>query len=147
MADQDAGGMTELDRRKRDLEVLQALYARWSRGDFSFIEPFAEDLVWAPADALESGEYKGIEEMNKSFKTFLEAWEEFQIKATEVIPFAGGKYVVMQVFRGKGKSSGAETEGTSGLVITMRDGGIARMEGYWDRDAALKAADADAGAG
>ncbi len=51
-----------------------------------------------------------------------------------------GKYVVMQLFQGKGKASGLESEERSAAVVTMRDGLIAHMEGFWDRDAALRAA-------
>ena len=51
-----------------------------------------------------------------------------------------GRFVVMQLFRGKGKASGVESEGRSAAVVTMRDGLIARMEGFWDCDAALRAA-------
>lgn len=43
-----------------------------------------------------------------------------------------GRYVVMQLFRGKGKASGLESEERSAAVVTMRDGLIARMEGFWD---------------
>jgi ketosteroid isomerase-like protein len=46
----------------------------------------------------------------------------------------------MQLFRGTGKASGLESEERSACVVTMRDGLIARMEGFWDSDAALQAA-------
>jgi ketosteroid isomerase-like protein len=45
----------------------------------------------------------------------------------------------MQLFRGKGKASGLESENRSAAVATMQDGLIVRMEGFWDRDAALQA--------
>jgi ketosteroid isomerase-like protein len=60
-----------------------------------------------------------------------------------LIAGSNGRYVVMQLFRGKGKASGLESEQRSAAVATMRDGLIARMEGYWDRDAALKAAEVE----
>jgi ketosteroid isomerase-like protein len=44
------------------------------------------------------------------------------------------------VFRGKGKASGLESEERSAAVVTMQDGLIARMEGFWDRDVAMQAA-------
>ena len=105
----DLGPMSALEQKRRDLEVLQALYAHWQRGDFGFTEAFADDVTWVPADALETGEYTGLDELRENWRTWLQAWDEFQIKATEVIPATEGRYVVMQVFRGKGKASGAES--------------------------------------
>jgi ketosteroid isomerase-like protein len=137
--------MKGIEQAKRDLETLEALYARWARGDFANTDAFTEDVVWVPTGAPESGVFTGIEELTKSWRGFLQAWEELRISAKEVIPGSGGKYVVMQVFRGKGKSSGVETEGKTAVFFTMRDGKVARMEGYWDRDAALRAAGIDKG--
>ena len=98
-------------------------------------------MVWAPADALESGEYTGVGEIREAWRTWLQAWEPpFRIRATEIIPAAEGKYVVIQVFSGKGKSSGIESEESTTLLATLRDGKVARMEGYWDRDEAFRAA-------
>ena len=131
---------TELDRQKRDIEVLRELYSHWERGDFTYWEAFAEDYTWTAVDAVESGEYTGIAEIRAAWRTWLQSWDGFSVEAEEVVAGPDGRYVVMQVFRGKGKASGLETEGHSAAVATMRDGLIARMEGYWDRDAALRAA-------
>ena len=141
MAEEPGEDRSALEQRERDLEALQALYAHWERGDFDFADVFAEDMVWAPADALEAGEYTGVGEIKKAWRTWLQSWEPpFRIRATEIIPGTEGKYVVMQVFSGKGKSSGVESEESTGLVVTLREGKITRMEGYWDRDEAFRAA-------
>ena len=144
MSSEEGTGMSALDRQRRDLEVMQGLYARWERGDFGYDEPFADDIVWVPSGLLDSGEFRGAEAMREQWQGYLQAWREFRIKAVEVIPGADGKYVVVQVFRGTGKASGATTEGRTALVITMRDGKIARMEGFWEREEALRAAGIEA---
>jgi ketosteroid isomerase-like protein len=89
---------------------------------------------------IESGEYTGFAEVSPAWRTWLQAWDDFCIEAEEMIAGPDGRYVVMQLFRGKGKASGLESEERSAVVVTMQDGLIARMEGYWDRDAALQAA-------
>ena len=138
-----AEGNTELERQNRDLEVLRKLYSHWERGDFTYWEPFADDYVWTAVDTFESGEFTGIDEVRASWRTWLQAWDGFTVKAEEVIAGSDGRYVVMQLFRGTGKASGLESEERSAAVVTMRDGLIARMEGFWDRDAALRAAGVD----
>jgi len=141
MAEEGSGAVSALERRKRELETLEALYARWARGDFTSAEFFADDVVWVHDELPEGGgEFHGIRAMAAQWRRYLDAWSAFQIKAVEVIPGEAGRYVVTQLFRGKGKSSGAVTEGRTAVAITMRDGKIARMEGYWDRDEALRAA-------
>lgn len=139
MVDIPIGG-SALEQRKQDLEVLQALYAKWARGDFTNAAFFAEDIVWVPEGIDVSGEYRGLRAMSEQWRTYLDAWSVFQIKAVEVIPASTGQYVVVQLFRGKGKSSGAVTEGRTAVLFTMRDGKIARMEGYWEPDDARRAA-------
>jgi ketosteroid isomerase-like protein len=133
-------GGSALEQRKRELEALQALYARWARGDFTAAEFFADDVVWVPQGIDVDGEFHGVRAMAEQWRDYLTAWSQFQIKAVEVIPASAGQYVVVQIFRGKGKSSGAVTEGRTAVVITMRDDKIARMEGYWERDDAFRAA-------
>ena len=130
----------ELDGQARDLEVIRELYSHWERGDFEYREAFTEDYVWEAVDAVESGEYKGITEVRAAWRDWLQAWDWFTVAAEELIVGADGRYVVMQLFRGTGKASGLESEGHSAAVVTMRNGRISRMEGYWDRDAALRAA-------
>jgi ketosteroid isomerase-like protein len=132
--------VSALEEGKRDLETLEALYARWARGDFTSAEAFSDDIVWVPEGIDVSGEYRGIRAMAEQWRQYLEAWSVFQIKPRQVIPGPAGRYVVTQVFRGKGKLSGAVAEGRSAVFFTMRDGKIARMEGYWAREDALRAA-------
>ena len=130
----------ELDRKNRDVEVLREVYSHWERGDFTHWDSFADDYVWKAVDALDPGEYRGMAAVTAAWRTWLQAWDGFSIEAEDVVAGSDGRYVVMQLFRGKGKTSGLESEERSAAVVTMRDGLIARMEGFWDRDAALQAA-------
>ena len=126
--------------RDRDLNVLREVYSRWERGDFSSWEAFADDYVWKAADGPEVGEYTGMAEITASWRTWLQAWDGFSVEAEEIVAGSDSRYVVMQLFRGKGKASGIESEERTAVVVTMRDGLIAAMEGFWDLDAALRAA-------
>ena len=46
----------ESDRR-RDIEVIRAVYSRWELGDFTSWEAFADDYIWVSAEieVLDSG--------------------------------------------------------------------------------------------
>jgi ketosteroid isomerase-like protein len=135
--------MIIVEERERDLAVLRDHYARWARGDFSGGEVYADDLVWLPRE-LDGGEYGGVEQATAQWRGFLQSFSlGFRIEAEEIIPSSGDRYLVMQRFHGIGKASGVETEGRNALLITMRDGKIARMEGFWDIAAALRVAGID----
>jgi ketosteroid isomerase-like protein len=130
--------------RERDLAVLRAHYARWAKGDFSDAEVYADDLVWIPGDVLDGGEYAGVERATGSWRRFLQSFAPgFWIEAEQIIPASEDRYLVMQRFHGIGKASGVETEGKNALIITMTDGKIARMKGFWDIEAALREAGVD----
>jgi ketosteroid isomerase-like protein len=131
------------DPQDRDVEVLRELYSHWERGDFSYRDAFTDDYVWKPVDAPESGEHTGIAEVSAAWRGWLQAWDGFSVEAEEIIAGSDGRYVVMQLFRGTGKASGLESEERSAAVATMRGGLIARMEGYWNRDAALRAVEVE----
>jgi ketosteroid isomerase-like protein len=133
---------------ERDVETLRSLYSEWARGEFDNPDYFTDDVVWDPgSDSLEGGEFTGKEQMSRNWRGFLQAFSPgFRIEAEEIIAGSEGRYAVMQLFEGTGKASGAETRGKTALVITMRDGKIARMHGFLDREAALRAAGIDADA-
>ncbi|MFL5905993.1 MAG: nuclear transport factor 2 family protein [Solirubrobacterales bacterium] len=137
------------EARERDLETLRGLYSEWARGDFDNSDYFTDDVVWDPgSDILEIGEFTGKEAMSANWRGFLQAFSQgFRIEAEEIIPGSEGRYVVMQLFEGIGKASGVETKGRTALAITMRDGKIAEMHGFLDREAALRAAGIDTDAG
>ena len=98
----------ELDRQNRDIEVIREVYSRWERGDFTSWEAFADDYVWISADGFESGEYTGLAEISASWRTWLQAWDGFGIEADAVVAGSDGRYVVMQLFRGRGDERARE---------------------------------------
>ena len=130
----------DIDRQNRDVEILREVYSRWERGDFTSWEAFADDYVWKAVDAIESGEYTGIAEVRAAWRTWLQSWDGFSVEAEEVMAGSDGRYVVMQLFRGTGKTSGLSSEERSAAIVTMRVGQIVRLEGFWDYEAALQAA-------
>jgi ketosteroid isomerase-like protein len=56
-----------------------------------------------------------------------------------VIDVGDGRVVVLTHDHARPKGSGAEASFTGAPVWTVRDGKVARIEFYWNRDEALKA--------
>src|SRR5581483_8416094 len=97
---------------ERDLAVLRGLYTKWAVGNCDSVEEFAEDVVWIPVDLIGGGEFRGIDELSEQWRGWLQTFSDgFRIEADEIISRGGGRYVVMQTFRGIGRVSGVETVG------------------------------------
>ena len=82
----------------------------------------------------------GQSEIDERFEAEdLEAWEERRLEAEEYIDAGDDVVVLMHEYR-RGRGSGVELETKTAIVVGVRGGRVVRMQGYMDRDAALKAA-------
>jgi ketosteroid isomerase-like protein len=71
-------------------------------------------------------------------ESFANYWDEIRFEPQEYIE-AGEQVVVIAHLVGRGKSSGVEVTRIWAYVWTLRGHKALRMEGYTDRDEALKA--------
>jgi ketosteroid isomerase-like protein len=124
---------------REDIEFLRAVYADWSRGDFSRAEVFAPDVEFV-TDFPDKGVYRGPEGVAKGFRGFLSAWTDFSTTAEEIVPTGGGRYLVLERLRGSGKESGVPIDSPAANLITVRDGKIVRLQLFSHRDEARAAA-------
>ncbi len=69
----------------------------------------------------------------------LEAWEERRLEAEEFIDAGDNVVVLLHEYR-RGRGSGIELETRTAVVVGVSGGRVVRLQGYMDRDAALKAA-------
>jgi ketosteroid isomerase-like protein len=88
------------------------------------------------------GVYRGYQEVKSFFEddwfqTF--PFEEWEQELDELIDH-GDQVIGMSRQRGRGKSSGVDAELQIAQIATLRDGQIARVDTYLDRDQALEAA-------
>jgi ketosteroid isomerase-like protein len=83
--------------------------------------------------------YRGHDGMRRWVRDRYEAWESIEDDCQELID-AGERVVTCVVTRGRGRSSGVDTELRHYGVWTLRDGKIIRVSWFYDRNDALKAA-------
>ena len=84
--------------------------------------------------------YRGLAEVVREYdEVDGEAWEERRIEPEEFLDADDHVVVMFHEFR-RGKGSGVELELDTAAVFTMRDGRVARMQGFMDPAAASKAA-------
>ena len=119
-----------------NLELVRRIFERWRAGDYTDVgwaDPQIEFLTEGPDG---SGVHHGIEEMNRAFIAWLDAFEEF---GTEPVAFEGdGDAVLAEVrFSGRGKASGMPLDTLRGAnVFVIRGGLVARLELHIDLERA-----------
>jgi ketosteroid isomerase-like protein len=124
-----------------DLALLQQMLDEWGRGEFWNEDAYAEDVVFVVAGP-DAAEYHGREQLAAAWRDFLSAWDDFHVEAERVVPGDAGAYALLIRLLAKGKGSGIDTDAEVANVVRMRDGRIAHLEMFWDREAALRAAGA-----
>jgi ketosteroid isomerase-like protein len=68
-----------------------------------------------------------------------EAWEERRIEPTDFLHNDEMVLVLIHEYR-RGKGSGVELENDTAVLATVRDGRIARLQGFMDQNRARQAA-------
>jgi ketosteroid isomerase-like protein len=106
-----------------DLEKLEAVYARWARGDWSAgPDVFAEDIVFMTFDA--DGDdivCHGIEAIAAWLRPFLQQWTSLRKEIVEIETAAERALVVCRQFA-TGRASGVPLEMPAYDVWTFRGG-------------------------
>jgi ketosteroid isomerase-like protein len=126
-----------------NVAFLRDVYAEWALGDFTRADMFDPDVEFVQS-GIEPHTYHGPDGVTEGWFEWLSAWQDFRVKAEEIIPGAQpNSYVVFVHLSGRGKESGVPTESETANVIWLRDGRIRRMELHWDRDTALEAVGLD----
>jgi ketosteroid isomerase-like protein len=130
------------------IEVVRAVYERYSRGDFQasvdLLDPYAvlvlpEAADWGP-ETPEAGVYVGADAIGTYTRDYLlKPWADFTMEAEELV--AAGDTVLVRVRQsGRGRTSGAPAELRYFTLWSFRGRMVIRIESFRDRGKALEAA-------
>jgi uncharacterized protein len=125
------------------IEQARAAYAAWSARDLdAFVEVFSEDVVLRPflGAGLGASKYQGHAGLRRWFQEANDAWDELRIEPYEFRE-AGDRLAVFLKAIGRGRGSHVEVEAEIVHVAEFRDGKFTRLDGFGDREQALKALD------
>jgi ketosteroid isomerase-like protein len=124
---------------QENVEVVRSLYDGWLRGEIGL------DKLDPQVSMVESGTLPGaasahgIEAVERYMRSFARHWEQIRFEPLEYID-AGDQVVVVAQLVGHGKKSGIEVTRTWAYLWTLRGRKVLHMQGYADRDEALRAA-------
>jgi ketosteroid isomerase-like protein len=77
--------------------------------------------------------------MRAHIRDWIDTFDDVWFEAVELIDGGQDTVVAVERFGGRAKLSGVETDQTSGVVLTIREGKIARCREYATRAEALEA--------
>jgi ketosteroid isomerase-like protein len=128
---------------QENIEFVRKVYDAWARGDatqaFDFLDP---EVVWeAIEDAPDAGTYRGHAGVKRYMDDWLQDFEDFAFEFGQPVE-VGGRLVLEQWGRNKGKGSGLETEIRYAAVYTFRRGKVLTVKEYNSCAEALEAAGA-----
>lgn len=124
--------------------MLEGLLGEWGRGEFWNADPYADDVVFV-VSGPDGAEYHGIDGLTAAWRDFLSAWADFRIETERVVPGEAGAYALLIRLLARGKGSGVDIDAEVANVVNVLDGRIVRLEMFWERQAALRAAGAHEG--
>ncbi len=134
---------------QENVEIVRRLYEAVDRNDLftvlSLYHPDVEaDYSESPGGDLLSAEpliYRGHEGIRRLGRDWGDVWEEGGgYELGEFIDAGSSRLIVAVTYRGRGRGSGIEVEGTGYPMFWIRDGAITRVVWYRSRGEALEAA-------
>jgi ketosteroid isomerase-like protein len=137
----DRSGGVQTMSEERNVEVVRRLAERWNAGDSAgVLELYADDIVMVTAPEWpDTGPFVGKQAVERSTQEWRSAWELVQVDLDR-LEAAGDMVVVEGGWDSRGLASGASGRIPFGLVFTVRDGLIARLEWFMDPVEARRAA-------
>jgi ketosteroid isomerase-like protein len=107
----------------------------------AFVEPTTSDFEWLPAIgmAVEGGNFRGRDGVEKYFGEVRDTWEEVRVIAEGFRDLGDGVLLLTRI-EGHGRGSGVPVDAPFGAVFDCRADKISRLRSYLDHGEALRAA-------
>ena len=130
--------------------VLEGM-ALWNAGDREgWLATWHEDCEWVSAvtSSIDGSRavYSGHDGLTRFWQDNHEAWERFEVEATNADDLGHGLVLMSGRVQARGRRSGLELDSPLHFVWRLSEGQILRASAHLDREAALKALRAEGAA-
>ena len=124
-----------------NVAIVRRGYAAWNRGDFDQISRMvADSFEWREASEVPgAGTQRGRAEFNHYLRSFSHFWHKFEFEPIEIRD-AGDRVLAVVTERGRSAHNDIDVSQLFMHVWTLREGKAVRLEGFYDKAAALEAA-------
>jgi hypothetical protein len=129
-----------MPRERDNVEIVRALCADWDQGNYDAAEWADPGIEFVIADGPAPGRWLGHEGMATGWRSWLQAWDDFQQRTDEVREIGNDRVLALYRGSGRGKVSGLELahESRYGIgVFDLRDGKVTRFLIYFNGELGL----------
>jgi ketosteroid isomerase-like protein len=123
------------------VDLVRSLYADWERGDYTSSDWAHPEIEWAIADGPDPGAWTGVDGMAEGFRrTMGGVWKDVHAEVEGYRELDRERVLVFEWRRARGRASGLELKelrSEGAVLFQLRDGKVARLVFYWDRERAL----------
>jgi ketosteroid isomerase-like protein len=128
------------ERPSGNAAVVRQMWDAFLGGDFQAALAFSHpDIEWDGTNLPDGQVGRGHEAVMDHIRRWADQWEAWTVEVEEIIDAGGHRVVVLIRERGRSKS-GAEMDELHGELYDLRDGLVARRQGFSDPREALEAA-------
>lgn len=122
-------------------DLVREAFEAWNSGDVDRVIEFVDaDFEFVPfRSQLDGAPYIGAEGLRQFARDSADEWDYLRI-VIEELRDAGDRVLLLGRYDARGRASGVAVEFPAAWVAQVRDGRIAHLRSYSDRDAALAAA-------
>jgi ketosteroid isomerase-like protein len=127
---------------EENVEIVRRAIEAWNRADIDgWLDQATLDFVWIPAGPLpvEHRIYRGRDEVREAMASGLDTWAEFRFEESEIRSL-GESVVWLGRVHARGRASEVELDQEFAIHAVVREGRLARTEGFLSRAEALEAA-------
>ena len=124
----------------QNVEIVQRSIAAYNRRDLDGLKRLSRpelELDWSASRGLEAGVYRGVEEVLRFYRGFLDVFERVAVEPHCFLE-SGDSVVVPNTAYVRGRD-GIETVARSALIFEVRGGLVARICLYQETNEALEA--------
>jgi ketosteroid isomerase-like protein len=127
---------------EENVEVIRDLVAAINGGEFErSLEYHTDDVVLEGPAGIRGGTFRGREAVMEWFADWFRVFDwNVHADIREIAEIGDDGVFLVVDLRGRGRGSGVEAAETFAWLYRLREGKIARIEGYLSREEALEAA-------
>jgi ketosteroid isomerase-like protein len=141
---------------QRDVEIVRQLLGSFEQGDI--VPLFRDEAIWGSITAASASfftsdfkcvfvrddvgraVYSGLDGLRTAWLDWLVPWESYRAEIEDVIDAGEGRVLVLTRDHAWPKGADAEVYFVGAPIWTVRNGQVARIEFYWNRNEGLAAA-------
>ena len=125
---------------QENVEVVRAVIDGWLRGDPATLELISDDVVYVSPPTMPDGKtYHGHEGVLQWVVDWRQEWTDYELDVLRVHDL-GDRVLTVERNRATGKRSGVGVDMQTVSLWTLRDGKVARWQGFATEEEALQAA-------